>query len=753
MALFFLLTLRKIMNFMNWKNRHTPLLLLLITLVATALTGCSTSKFVPEDRYLLDAVQVRTDSKELDAAQFGQYVRQKGNSHWFSLFKIPLGTYSLAGRDSTKWLNRTLRHIGEEPVVYGSLEAARSCADLRLAMQNMGYMNSYVDFETQVRGRKLKAIYTLHPGDPYRISSFRYDIPDSAVAQVLAPVFGTGDQQVGEVFTVSSLDNLRKRIATVLNDSGFYRFHKDFVTYTADSLQGTQGVNLVCRILPYRENSSAPPMPHPRYRVRSIHYRSGDGYDLPLRRSVLAENTVVKAGEWFSASDLQRTYNNFARLGAVRYTNITFREDTLHNLDTDIRLSMRKPNTIAFQPEGTNTAGDFGAAATLTYQNRNLFRGSELLSIELRGAFEAIKGLEGYERGDYEEYGVEARFQMPRLMAPFLSRKGRRGSTASTELSVAWNLQNRPEFHRRVFSAGLKYRWPTRDGRVQYKLDVLDLSYVYMPWISATFKHDYLDSVSNRNAILRYNYEDLFIMKAGFGLTYNAGDRVIRASVETAGNLLSGFSQIFRFKQNSHCQRQLFNIAYAQYAKFDFEYTRLLRFSAHNTLALHGLLGVAWPYGNSTVLPFEKRYFSGGANSVRGWSVRELGPGKYRGRDGRIDFINQTGDMRLDLNLEYRTHLFWKFDGAAFVDAGNIWTLRSYPEQPGGQFQLDTFFKQIAVSYGLGLRLNFGYFILRLDGAMKAINPAYDDHKDHYPIFHPRWGRDFAFHFAVGMPF
>lgn len=753
MALFFLLTLRKIMNFMNWKNRHTPLLLLLITLVATALTGCSTSKFVPEDRYLLDAVQVRTDSKDLDAAQFGQYVRQKGNSHWFSLFKIPLGTYSLAGRDSTKWLNRTLRHIGEEPVVYDSLEAARSCADLRLAMQNMGYMNSYVDFETQVRGRKLKAIYTLHPGDPYRISSFRYDIPDSAVAQVLAPVFGTGDQQVGEVFTVSSLDNLRKRIATVLNDSGFYRFHKDFVTYTADSLQGTQGVNLVCRILPYRENSSAPPMPHPRYRVRSIHYRSGDGYDLPLRRSVLAENTVVKAGEWFSASDLQRTYNNFARLGAVRYTNITFREDTLHNLDTDIRLSMRKPNTIAFQPEGTNTAGDFGAAATLTYQNRNLFRGSELLSIELRGAFEAIKGLEGYERGDYEEYGVEARFQMPRLMAPFLSRKGRRGSTASTELSVAWNLQNRPEFHRRVFSAGLKYRWPTRDGRVQYKLDVLDLSYVYMPWISATFKHDYLDSVSNRNAILRYNYEDLFIMKAGFGLTYNAGDRVIRASVETAGNLLSGFSQIFRFKQNSHCQRQLFNIAYAQYAKFDFEYTRLLRFSAHNTLALHGLLGVAWPYGNSTVLPFEKRYFSGGANSVRGWSVRELGPGKYRGRDGRIDFINQTGDMRLDLNLEYRTRLFWKFDGAAFVDAGNIWTLRSYPEQPGGQFQLDTFFKQIAVSYGLGLRLNFGYFILRLDGAMKAINPAYDGHKDHYPIFHPRWGRDFAFHFAVGMPF
>lgn len=753
MALFFLLTLRKINIFMNLRNHHLPFIFLFAALSLLVLAGCSTEKFVPENRYLLDAVKVRADDKHFDAAQFEQYVHQKGNTRWFSLFKIPLGTYSLAGRDSTKWLNCTLRNMGEQPVLFDTLEAVRSCADLRMAMQNMGYMNGTVDLATKVKGRKLKAVYTLHPGEPYRINSFRFDIQDTAVAQVLAPTFGTGAEQVGTVFTVSALDNLRKRITAVLNDSGYYRFHKDFISYSADSVQGKQGINLVCHIYPYRASSSSPAMPHPRYRVRSVVYGSGDGSPLPIRRSVLVENTPLRVGEWFSASNLQRTYNSFARLGAVRYTNITFREDSLRYLDADIRLSPRKPNTISFQPEGTNTAGDVGAAATLTYQNRNLFHGSELLSVELRAAFEAIKGLEGYERGNYEEYGVETRFQMPRLMVPFISHKGRRGRTASTELSAAWNFQNRPEFHRRVFSAGLKYRWPTRDGRVQYKFDVLDLSYVYMPWISATFKHDYLDNVSNRNAILRYNYEDLFIMKAGFGLTYNQNDRVVRASVETAGNLLGGFSRVLGFKQNTQGQRQLFNIAYAQYAKFDFEYTRLLRFDAQNVLALHGLLGLAYPYGNSSVLPFEKRYFSGGANSVRGWNVRELGPGKYRGQDGRIDFINQTGDMRLDLNVEYRTHLFWKFDGAVFADAGNIWTLRSYPEQPGGQFKLDEFYKQIAVSYGLGMRLNFGYFILRLDGAMKAINPAYENSQEHFAIFHPRWGRDFAFHFAVGMPF
>ena len=242
-------------------------------------------------------------------------------------------------------------------------------------------------------------------------------------------------------------------------------------------------------------------------------------------------------------------------------------------------------------------------------------------------------------------------------------------------------------------------------------------------------------------------------MKMGFGVTYNNGVNAFRANIETAGNLLNGLAAAARFKRNTSGQYTLFNIAYAQYVKFDFDYTHIFQFDRHNTLVLHGDFGIAWPYGNSTILPFEKRYFSGGANSVRGWSVRQLGPGKFRGTDGRIDFINQTGDMKLDLNAEYRTYLFWKLNGAVFIDAGNIWTLRNYTNQPGGQFKLKEFYKQIAVAYGLGLRLNFDYFILRFDMGMKAVDPAYDSNHLHYPIFKPKFSRDFTFHFAVGMPF
>jgi len=722
------------------------------------LMSCNASKFVPENKYLLESVKVESDNKELNSTVLQAYVRQKANSKWFSIFKIPLGTYSLAGRDSAKWLNRTLKNIGEKPVVYDTIMADRSLNDLTTAMRNMGYMHATAQIKTKIRGNKIKTIYLLHPGEPYYISSIKYDIKDSVIAKLLANKDMRSPFKArlasGSRFTVDELNAERKNITSFLLDNGYYKFHKDYIIFSADSARNSKDINLVLHLLPYRVTSASPDSLHPCYTINKINFLSGDTVRIHLRNSVLRYSTALEEGKPYKSSALQSTYNKFARLQAVRFTNISFREhpDTTL-LDCDIQLSTNKPNTLSFQPEGTNTAGDLGAAASLTWENRNLFRGSELFSIQLRGAFEAIKGLEGYQNQNYEEYNIESKLQFPRFLAPFLSNGFKKRSNATSELSLNYNLQNRPEFHRRIFSAAWRYKWNEPRHHLSYRVDLLDLNYVYMPWISPTFKHDYLDSVSNRNAILRYNYEDLFIMKIGAGITYNDGINVVRANVETAGNILNGLSRAFDFKKNSNGQYTLFNIAYAQYAKFDFDFTHLLRFDNSNSLAMHLGFGIAWPYGNSTILPFEKRYFSGGANSVRGWSVRELGPGNFKGTDGRIDFINQTGDMKLDMNLEYRTSLFWKFDGAAFIDAGNIWTLRNYAEQPGGQFKINEFYKQIAMAYGVGLRLNFSYFILRFDMAMKAINPAYETEKEHYAIFHPNLSRDFDFHFAVGLPF
>ena len=280
--------------------------------------------------------------------------------------------------------------------------------------------------------------------------------------------------------------------------------------------------------------------------------------------------------------------------------------------------------------------------------------------------------------------------------------------------------------------------------------------------MSPTFKEQYLDSIGKTNAILKYNYENLLITKLGYTYTYNSlgptettygkNAYTIRAGIETSGNVLYGITNLADGKRNSDGQYTFCGIAYAQYVKGDFDFSRSLRIDKNNSLAIHAAVGIAYPYGNSNVLPFEKRYFSGGANSVRGWSVRSLGPGSYSGTDRGINFINQSGDIKLDLNLEYRAFLLWKLNGAFFIDAGNIWTIRDSTDQPGGAFRFDEFYKQIAVSYGIGLRMNLDIFIIRFDGGMKAINPAYSD-KRKYPIIDPDFGRDFAFHFAVGLPF
>ena len=729
-----------------------------LTLLTAALLmcGCSATRDLPEDVYMLDRVRVVADGKykDINPSKLKSYIRQKGNARWFYALKIPLGVYAMAGKDSS-WINRTLRNMGEAPVVYDTLMAQQTCEILRQALQNKGYLDAEVELFLDKKGRKVNAYYVLHPNEPYFVSDFDTEIRDSVIARLLAD--RKMQIRIGQRFSVDALNSERSEITSFLQDRGYFRFHKEYITYKARRHDEEKKVDVKLIVHPYYTAEGKDTL-HAHYDIRNIVYESGAPNDsvIHLRRHVLEENTFIEKGKPYSASALQNTYNHFGRLGAVRYTNINFEPvpDT-SLLDTRIQIQTNKPSTISFQPEGTNTAGDLGAAASLTYQNRNLFKGAETFSVQLRGAYEAIRGLEGYKNQDFIEYSIESRLSFPRFIFPFLSSDVRRRIIATSEVSLTFDSQDRPEFHRRVLSAVWRYNWRPQGHHDSYRIDLIDLNYVFMPWISETFKKEYLDDTTNSNAILRYNYEDLFIMKMGFGWTYNNGRYALKTNVETAGNLLNLSSRIFKPEMNENQQYMLFGIAYAQYVKGDFDFTKqLLSRLSKDQLVFHFGFGIAYPYGNSRILPFEKRYFSGGANSVRGWSVRSLGPGSYKDKDGQINFITQTGDLKLDLNLEYRTHLFWKFGGALFVDAGNIWTLRDYKDQPGGQFQIGSFLRDLAVSYGLGVRLNFDYFILRFDLGMKAVNPAYKtEEEDHYPLIHPRLSRDLAFHFAVGLPF
>ena len=733
------------------------------------ICSCSSQKYISEGEYLLDKVSVTTDTARINTSVLSGYVRQQPNSRWVSLFKVPLGIYLMSNPKSNSSVNRFIRRMGEAPVVYDTVLSERSRQLIQDAMFNMGYLQAKVDIKEKYNKHKVAVSYNIHPGVRYYVESVEVEVQDSAVAQELKRISDASLLRVGMPFDANVLNNERARITNHMTENGYYAFNRDFIRYEVDTIRGSQLVHVKAIVASNVNSVDKSSQPHQIHRFGdvSVTYDRSAGSQVWFRESVLNRVNALVPGNIYKESDISDTYSRINSLAAVAATNIRLEHNTHDStlLDANIIITPARLNTIQLGLDGTNTAGDLGAAASLTYQNRNVFHGSEVFSLKVRTAFEAIRGLSGYADQNYFEYSIQGGIQFPDFVFPFLSHSLRRKSAAMTEFNLMYASQDRPEFHRRVLTTSWNYKWNGRKPNKQHRFDLLDVNYVFMPWISETFYKTYIENPESRNAIIAYNYKNLLIVKMGYQYQcssaalatpmgiYGKDAYTFRVGFETAGNLLHGICSLADTRKNEDSQRTLFNIAYAQYAKFDFDISKSIRTSSRSSLAVRFAFGIACPYGNSDILPYEKRYFAGGANSVRGWSVRSLGPGSFIGNDGNIDFINQTGDIKLDMSVEMRMHLFWKFDGAVFVDAGNIWTIRDYKEQPGGQFSFDTCWEQIAVSYGLGLRLNLNYFLLRLDAGMKAINPAYKDSERHYPLVNPNFKRDFTLHFAVGLPF
>ncbi|MBP3228623.1 MAG: BamA/TamA family outer membrane protein [Bacteroidaceae bacterium] len=740
---------------------------------------------------MLARVSLKSDTKAVNAEDYRGYVRQEANSRWFNLVKVPLGIYSLSRADTAKRGGRLWKRLGEAPVVYDSTLTAQSAAALRAALRGHGWLHGEVGVDETQRKRRARVHYQLQPGDRWIVDSIAYEADDSAMLGLLRNVAQDGVLRKGMPLDVALLSQERERIVTALQNMGYYALNKEYLAFIADTLAGSRAALLhvvlrrpdgtedaaayrpftIRRVDIYENMAEGDTGKVTRYRDLTIHYRDR----LWLNRHTYSNHVALRGDKLFGERDVRDTYSSLNGLQPVGYTTVRLRRvspaelaDTLSpQLDAQIVVSPTDRYTVSAEADGTNTNGDFGAALSLTFSNRNTFHGGEVFSLKLRGAYEAIKGLEGYGDQNYTEYSVESRLRLPAFKFPFVPRRAVQNLKAVSELGLMYNSQDRPEFHRRVLTARWAYTWTHRaEPRWQHTLDVLNLNYVFLPWISETFRTEYLEGTNARSSILRNTYENLLIMRIGYNAVFNSrGAQAVspsgmsgrgwqlRINAETAGNLLYTASRFGLFRKDESGQYEAFGIPFSQYAKIDLDYAASLPINDQNSLALHALFGLAMPYGNSLVVPYEKRYFAGGANSVRGWSVRELGPGGYHTADGKVNFVNQTGNLQMLLSLEYRTHLFWKFNGAAFVDAGNTWNTRRYADIPDSRFKFGGFWKQIAVAYGIGLRFNLDYFILRFDAGMKAINPAVSSGREHYPIVHPKFSRDFALHFAVGLPF
>jgi len=372
-----------------------------------------------------------------------------------------------------------------------------------------------------------------------------------------------------------------------------------------------------------------------------------------------------------------------------------------------------------------------------------------MFNFKIRGAYEAISGFSN----PYLEIGGEISIHLPKFLFPYISNPFSRRMRTTTELALSYNHQVRPEYDRTLFSGGIRYIWQ-QWGRLsaRHQFDLVDIDYVYISRIDSVFY--------NRLPVnARYfGYSNQFIVGTGYSFSQTTFDPMrkqrnahsLRLSFESAGNIIYGLNYLLHGEKNEQGSYKLFNSPFAQFVKGDIDYAKTIIIDHQNSVAWRIGGGIGVPYANSGILPFEKRYYSGGANSVRAWQIRELGPGSFS--SDSANFYFQSGDIKLNLNIEYRTRFFWKLEAAAFVDAGNIWTIKDYTGQEGGVFKFDSFYRQIAVGYGIGIRLDMDFFLLRLDCGWKAYDPARKG-KDSWTVFRPNFTNNWAWHFAVGYPF
>ncbi|WP_289760392.1 BamA/TamA family outer membrane protein [Duncaniella muris] len=779
-------------------RRKSQILMTIVSLCALiTLWSCSATRHVPRGKYMLDDVSIEiSGDKSVSSHDLINYLKQSPNHEVLGFWKLQLGTYNLSGKDSTKWYNRWVRRMGQAPVIYSQSLTDASVRQLRLALVNRGYLEAEVTADTIMMPaeKKIKVAYKINTGEPRRIAIIRHEIPDSAVRKLILADSALFSIHPGDRFDRDNLDSERALITQRLREHGYYSFNKEYITFYADTSEFNKDVDLTLTVRAPR-NSANKPQPadsttnHNIYYINKVYFvTSNSGYnsssdiagdtvvykditviygkDHYLKPGILQQKCFITPGSLYRASDVDRTYEALARLGILKSINIelvpTGSENGRHELDAYILLARSKKQSVTFDVEGTNSEGDFGFGLGATYQHRNLAKGSQLLTARLRMNYESLSGkFNGLINDRYTEYAGEIGITFPKFEFPFASQSVKHKLNVDTEFALSFNYQERPEYTRIIAGAAWKYKWVNRNNTRRHNFDLIDINYVYLP--ESTL--DFLDQIAPDNPLLRYSYEDHFIMSMAYRYyytnkripssllrKYTLQPRVytLRASVETAGNLLYAISSLSNARKDNGSYN-VFGINYSQYVKGEVDYAITRNFNQRHSLAFHAGAGIGVPYGNSTVLPFEKRFYAGGANGVRGWGVRTLGPGSYDSRNSVTDFINQCGDIRLDLSLEYRSKLFWVIEGGVFVDAGNIWTIRNYENQPGGMFHLDTFWKQIAAAYGLGLRFDFTYFLLRLDLGMKAHNPATG--QERWPIVHPNWHRDATFHFAVGYPF
>ncbi|MFI3331037.1 MAG: BamA/TamA family outer membrane protein [Rikenellaceae bacterium] len=765
------------------------------------ICSCSVTRHLGEGEYLLTRNVIKSDKQtpkrdRISSSELEKYLRQVPNRRILGM-NIPIFIYSLADPKKDNGFNNFLRRIGEDPVIFDSLSVERSASNLKTYMNASGYLSSEVDYTISKRKKKAKVTYSTIQNKPYRIGTINYDYQDKLVQSMISHDSISSLLHTGDVFDTKVLDAERQRIAQHLKQNGYYDFSVNNISYLADSLGGNNTINITLIVkqqivgytdqgTPIYENSTISRINNiyltPDYnpttivsqdisnvRLDTLAYRGLNiiyNKDLNVRKNVLRDLVTFYPNSIYNSDAVNKTYNNITRNNYFNSANILFRKDTSvvtssltyigagseganaatkeSYLNCTILATPALRQNYKIELEASVASNFYALTATVGYQNRNIFKGMETFDFSVSGGYEFMRSEDATPSF---EVGGSTSISFPRFIFPKIYN-AENLLNMSTKVELSINQQQRPYYHRMLSNVAWGYSW-TNSRYSSYTVRPIDVSLIKLSYIDQDFWDDL------ENPYLQNSYTSQLV--AGISSSYvfnnqskniNGNSILLRVNLETTGNLISGLSHLFFKKAAGEDYYNLFSIRFAQYARAEVSFSNKIVLGQKVNLVYRTLAGAGLSYGNSESIPYDRLFYCGGSNSMRGWVARTLGPGNETVTDST--YPNQLGNMKLEANLELRFPVWGILHGALFFDVGNIWFLKETDSTPEGVFKFDSFYKQLGFNTGLGARLDFDFFILRLDWGLKIHDPNLSSGYRWIDHFH---FDNTSFNFGVGYPF
>ncbi|WP_209330732.1 BamA/TamA family outer membrane protein [Lunatimonas salinarum] len=756
-----------------------------VLIAVFATSACSVKKFIPQEEQLYKGAKI---SEELETSvrdwkrvkeELEGLLRPKPNSKFLGMY-IGLWAYYKGNKERPGFINRFLKDkLGESPVYLSSVNIPQTELLLNNRLENNGFFNNQVASEVITREKSALVSYQISVSTPYTLRNFVYDQDSTQLDRAIRELLEDTEIEEGDRFELSKLKSERTRLDQALKEQGYYNFNADFLLFETDTNQyEDKGFDLYLRTKQLAPNESLIPYeigeitvfpnltldqsasPGDTTVIRGISFIQDN--PISFNPHLLERYILLNQGEKYNATKSRLTSNRISGIGNYRYVNIRYTErdsassDGTGFLDATISLSPQNKRSLRAEFQGVSKSNNFaGPAFLLSYRNRNIFQGGEILNVTGKVAYETQIASGEREGLSSFEFGLSSELIFPRVVFPIDIKERFAYSVPKTRISLGTEFQDRRGLYRlNSVSAAYGYFW-NANRFVYHEINPISINFVGLSNTTPEF-----EEILESNPFLKFSFQQQFIAGISYGFSYSKLMDAYRthsiyfgANLDLAGFGLDGLNRLL----GSSTPNQFLGLDYAQYNKGEVDFRYYWRFSEESKLALRMFGGVGIPYGNSLSLPFVKQFFSGGPNSVRAFRIRSLGPGSYRPQDVGIgSFFDQAGDVRLEANLEYRFPIVSFFKGAVFADAGNVWLMNENEALPGGKIS-SNWFRELGVGAGVGLRVDVDFFVLRFDFATPLRTPYLREGE--------RWSREFrlddskwrrenlVFNFAIGYPF